>query len=172
MLQPLPTPKKNWAVDLLTTEFLISGFIDGDHHRRAFQLIGGDVSSLALSSARLQPTGNLGLPDSLTAPWAVAYGNTLVVVIPRDRPSLDYAMQQNSDWKNPQPAEVYAGHYLLRGTLLSPAADVRTLAAFTTGFAMQQVQISSLLPGSRLSGLTAPYVLVVGGYKHVVRPLA
>ena len=171
MLQSLPTPRKNWAVDLLTTDFLISGFIDGDHSRRAFQLISGDVSSLAVSSARLQPTGNLGVPDSLSAPWAVAYGDELVAVIPRDQASLDYARQQNADWKNPQPAEVYVGHYLLRGTLLSPAADVRTLAAFTTGFAMQQVQISSLLPGSRLTGLSAPYALVVGGHKHVVRPV-
>ena len=80
-------------------------------------------------------------------------------------------MKRNSDWKYPQPAEVYAGHYLIRGTLLSAGNDVRTFAAFSTGFIVQQAQISSLLPGARLTGLTAPYAMFVGRHKHFVRPL-
>ena len=172
MYQPLPTPKKSWAIDVLTTDYLISGTVDGDRNYAAFQLMSGDVSSLALAAARIQPIGQLGTPDSLTAPWAVAYGDSIVAIIPRDQACLDYAAQRNADWKNPQPAEVYVGPYLMRGTLLSPANDARTFAAFTTGFALQQAQISSLLPGSRFAGLSASYVLVVGRHKHFVRPLS
>ncbi len=172
MLQPLPQPKKNWAIDVLTTDFLISGYIDGERFYRAFVFFGGDFSSLALASARIQPTGNLAVPEALSAPWTVIYGETLVAIIPRDQASLDHVTKANADYKYAQLAEVYAGPYLLRGTLLSAGADVRTFAAYTTGFAMQSATISSLLPGARLSGLAAPYVMVVGQHGQVVRPLA
>ena len=49
---------------------------------------------------------------------------------------------------------------------------LRSFAAFTTGLAIQQAQISSLLPGARRSGLSAPYALIVGRHKHFVRPLS
>ncbi len=166
-----PTPKKNWAVDVLTTDYLISGYLDGDRNALAFQLMGGDFSSLILTNAKLTPTGADAAPDSLSAPWVVAYGDTLVAVIPRDPASLQYAMARNGDWKHPQPAEIHAGHYLVRGTILSPANDVRTFAAYTTGFIVQQAAITSLLPGARFAGLSAPYVMFVGRHKHFVRPL-
>jgi hypothetical protein len=167
-----PPPKKNWAVDVLTTDYLVSGYLDGDRNALAFQMMGGDFSSLILTSARIQPTGNFGAPESLSAAWTVAYGDSLVAVIPRDQASLEYAVKRNSDWKYPQPAEIYAGHYLIRGTIFSAGNDVRTFAAFSTGFIVQQAQISSLLPGARLTGLTAPYAMFVGRHKHFVRPLS
>ena len=171
MFQPLPTPAKNWAIDVLTTDFLISGHVDGDRNRLAFQLLGGDYSSIVISSARIQPTGNLATPDALAAQWTVAYGDTVVAVIPRDQASLDYAVKSNADWKNPLPAEVYAGHYLIRGAVLSPGNNLRAFAAYTAGIAIQQAQITSLVPGARLSGLSAPYLLLVGRHKHLVRPV-
>src|SRR5438876_9622820 len=87
MFQPLPPPAKTWAIDVLTTDFLISGHIDVDRNRLAFHLIGGDYSSIVVSSARIRPTGNLamqspassqrGTPDALAAQWTVAYGDTV-----------------------------------------------------------------------------------------------
>lgn len=183
MFPPPPPARKNWAVDVLTTDYLISGHLDGDRNALAFQLLGGDFSSLILTSARLTPTGaptgaptgtatgGDAVPDSLSAPWVVAYGDTLVAVIPRDAGSLDFAKQRNSDWKHPQPAEIHAGHYLVRGTIYSPANDVRTFAAYTTGFIVQEATITSLLPGARFAGLSAPYAMFVGRHKHFVRPL-
>jgi hypothetical protein len=172
MFPPPPPAKKNWAIDVLTTDYLISGFVDGDRNALAFVLMGGDFQSIILTSARLQPTGNYAAPDSLSAPWTVVYGDTLVALIPRDPASLENAMKRNSDWKHPLPAEVTIGHYLIRGTLLSAGNDARTFAAYTTGCVVQQAQISSLLPGARLTNLTAPYALLVGRHKHFVRPLA
>jgi hypothetical protein len=172
MFQHQPTPAKNWAVDLLTTEYLISGTIDGDHYQGVFHLGRPDISSIPVSSARMQPTGNVGLPDALTAPWAVAYADTLVAIIPRDQASLDFALKTNADWKAQLPAEVYVSHYLIRGTLLNPSDNPRAFVAFTAGLAIQQAQITSLLPGARLSGLSAPYLLLVSRHKHFARPLA
>jgi hypothetical protein len=93
-----------------------------------------------------------------------------VAVIPRDAARLEDAMKRNSDWKHPQLAEIFVGHYLIRGTLLSAGNDVRTFAAFSTGLIVQPASISSLLPGARLSRLSAPYAMVVGRHKHWVRP--
>ena len=42
MFTPPPPAKKNWAIDVLTTDYLLSGMIDGDRNALAFQLIGGD----------------------------------------------------------------------------------------------------------------------------------
>ena len=175
MFPPPPPPNKNWAVDVLTTDYLISGHLDGDRSARAFEVMGGDFSSLILTGARLTPTGAPAgpdaLPDGTPLPWVVAYGDTLVAVIPRDAASLDFAMKRNSDWKHPQPAEIFAAHYRVRGTIMSPASDVRTFAAFTTGFIVQQATITSLLPCARFAGLSAPYALFVGRHKHFVRPV-
>ena len=170
MFQPPPPAKKSWAIDLLTTDYLLSGTLDGDRNPRAFQPFGGDFESIILTGARMTPTGNLAVPDGLTAPWIVAYSDSVVAIIPRDAASLDYARQRGSDSKFPQQAEIFVGHYLVRGTLLSPANDVRTLAAYATGFIVQQATIRSLLPGARLTDLTAPYALFTGRHKHFVRP--
>ncbi len=42
----------------------------------------------------------------------------------------------------------------------------------TTGLIVQQAQIASLLPGARLTGLSAPYAMLIGRHKHLVRPLS
>ena len=172
MFAPPPPPKKSWTIDVLTTDYLVSGTFDGDRNPLAFQAGGGDTQAIILTSARVTPTGNFGVPDSLLAPWTLAFGDTLVAVIPRDPASLEYAMKRNSEWKIPQKVEVFVGHYLVRGTLLSPANDVRTLAAFGSGMIVQQATIGSLLPGARLTGLNAPYAVFNGRHKHFVRPLA
>ena len=172
MFAPPPPAKKSWAVDILTTDYLLSGTLDGDRNPLAFQPFGGDFQSIVLTGARMTSTGTLAVPDSLTAPWVVAYSDAVVAIIPRDAGSLEYAMKRGSDSKFSQKAEIFVGPYLVRGLLCSPANDVRTLAAFSTGFIVQQASISSLLPGARLTGLSAPYALFTGQHKHFVRPVA
>jgi hypothetical protein len=47
MFPPPPPGKKNWAMDVLTTDYLVSGTLDGDRNPLAFQTV-GDFQSLII----------------------------------------------------------------------------------------------------------------------------
>jgi hypothetical protein len=157
MFQLPPAPKTQWAVEVLTGDYLIAGAVDADRNKLAVQVAGGVLDDFRIFSACWQPRGILAAPTDLAAPWALDYADSLVALIPRDQASLDYAQKANSSWRYAVPAEVYVGPYRFRGSVLSPDKPLRVFAGYTTGFVAQQVQISSLLPSARLSGLKAPY---------------
>ena len=84
MFAPPLAPKKGFAIDVLTTEYLVSGTMDADNNALFSLLMAGNFAPIVLTAAHIRPTGSAGLPDSLSAPWTVAYGDTLVAIIPRD----------------------------------------------------------------------------------------
>ncbi len=111
----LETPKVRWAVQILTVDYLIDGYIDGERDKYSFRLVDHDVSATPVISARFQPTGNLAAPAAPAVPLVVVYGDRLVALIPRDEAGTASAKQANAAFKYFIPAEVYVGPYVIRG---------------------------------------------------------
>ena len=163
-----------WAVQVLTYDYLIEGHVDEKQEHFNFNLIqarGGPVN-MHLTSARFQPTGNLAPPEPASTPWALVYAESVVAVIPRDEASTAYVLKNNADFfKYPVAAEVRVGAYLIQGKVLSPDKMLNVFESYFR-FAVQDAEISCRLPGAQLTGLKAPYVLVVGSHKQLLTPAA
>lgn len=166
--------KTQWAVQVLTYDYLIEGQVDEKQEHFNFNLIqarGGPVN-MHVTSARFQPTGHLTPPEPASAPWALVYAESLVAVIPRDEASTAYVLKNNADlFKYPIAAEVRAGAYVIRGNVLSPDKMLNVFESYVR-FAVQDAEISCRLSGAQLVGLKAPYVLVVGSHKQLLTPIA
>ena len=62
----LASPSKSqWAVQVLTRDYLIEGNLDGERDKYSFRLVGHDVGTVILTSARFQPTTTLPSPPGL-----------------------------------------------------------------------------------------------------------
>ena len=157
------TPKPLWAVQLLTTEYLVDGSLDYDDPTGSWflQVQAGDLAmaTLNLTQARFQPTGGLNVTMPTAAKWTLPSTGLFVACIPRDEASTAYALKHNSSSRNPISAVVFVGPYAIRGTILSPDKNLDILGGYQA-FAMEQAVIDCLVPGSRLTGLAAPYLLV------------
>ena len=156
-------PKAPWSVQLLTTEYLVDGHLDGDDpdgpwflHVQPKEMA---MATLTLTQASFQPTGGQNIVPTQAAKWVLPSTAQFVAVIPRDEGSRAYCNNRNSSSKHPFPAVVFVGPYAMRGTIMSPDADLDILAGYET-FAMQDVVIDNLAPGSQLKGQAAPYVIV------------
>jgi hypothetical protein len=156
-------PKAPWSVQLLTTDFLVDGHMDGDDptgpwflHVQAAELA---MATLTLTEASFQPTAAQNIQPAPAAKWVLPSPAQFVAMIPRDEGSLAYCVNRNGGSKHPIPAVVFTGPYALAGTVMSPDANLDILAGYQT-FVMQNVTIDCLAPGARLKGLAAPYVVV------------
>jgi hypothetical protein len=167
----LEPAKSHWAVQILTLDYLIEGQLDADRDRYAFRLLGHDVSPLPVVSARLRPTGSLALATPKIVPRVLVYGDCLVALVPRDQASLASAMQTNATFKQAIPAAAYVGPYVIHGQVLSLDSSLRVFEGYN-GFPVQAAEIKCLIPGSPLTDLTAPYVLVLSRHKQALVPLA
>ena len=115
------------------------------------------------------PPGGRPAEAPEAAPWALVYGEQLVALIPADEASLAGAMQLNNGYKIATPAKVFAGSYVIHGTLLSYDTNASVFQNFRC-FPMQDVQITSRLPGAQWSGLKAPYLAVMSQHKQLIVP--
>ena len=163
--------KSKWTVQLLTREYLIEGTIDGNKYKLGFQLFMGDTNLYALNNASFRPTGNLSVPARSQVPWTVVYGSELIGVIPKDEASTAYAIKANSTFTNPVPAEIFAGPYSIKGTMLTQLKDILGLASSTI-FAARDVEINCLLPHAQLTGFKVPYILLTGRNVQMATPYA
>jgi hypothetical protein len=160
-----------WAVQVLTLDYLIDGCIDEQRNRIAFHLVNGDARALRVMQARIAPTGALQAPVRSDVPYVLVYGSRLVALIPRDQASTDYALRQNASFRIPIPAEVYAGPYLLRGQVLSPDSKLRVFSGYAA-FPMQSVTVTCLAPGARMAPFGVPYLLLIGNHRQMVAAAA
>ena len=158
-----PTPKLPWDIQLLTPDYVVQGHMDGDDPTGGWflnvQPSDLAVATLKLTQASVQPTGalNVNLPTGGT--WLLPSTAQFVAVIPRDEASTAYAIKNKGHSQHPIPVVVFVGPYAIRGTVLSPDTYLDILSDYQT-FAMQDVVIDCLTPGARLTGLTAPYIVV------------
>jgi len=167
----LESPKSRWAIQVLTLDYLIDGYIDGDRDKYWFRVAGRDVSATPVASARFHPTGNLAVATPPTVPWVLVYGDRLVALIPRDDASTATARQTNAAFKYAVPADVYVGPYVIRGQVLSQDMSLRVFEGYV-GFPVQDAEISCLIPGAQLPDLQVPYMLVFSRQKQLLVPRA
>jgi hypothetical protein len=107
---------------------------------------------------------------SLRSADADRWSASVVAVIPRDEASLALAVKANSAWRYPLPAAVYAGPYLIRGTVLGKGPN--TGAFDWNTYLARDVEITSVLPNATWAGVKAPYVYICGQHKHFIVSLA
>ena len=163
-------PQSPWAVQILTTDYLIDGWMDGARYRMCFNVTTGSDEDIFLASTRVQPTGPVPpLPAPISA-WTQVFRESVVAIIPRDEPSLAWARKWNADWRIPIPAEAFVGPYVIRGAILSTDRRVRVWAGYK-GFVAQDVEIECRLLGANLPSFKAPYVVVGDRHRHLLRPL-
>jgi hypothetical protein len=172
-----PAPKPLWRLQLLTGEYLIEGCFNPDENKVGsadiFEMTcenvldGGGIEAfhrLGLTNVEIQPTGVLSLPEQSYAEWGMTDFDQVIAVIPRDEASLQAAQKAFQEYRYPLRAEIYAGPYRLRGKILSDSTIPRR-----SPFLMNQIvplveaEIDNRLPGARLSGLRADWMLLNGG---------
>lgn len=157
---PLPP----YILQVLTTEYLIEGTIEGDHRLYLPSLEEMDSFPLRLTSVQVQTTRLEDIPTQTCAQFMVMGDNT-VALIPRMELSQ---MPQYDVWKIPNVAiqgVFHFGPYLVEGRLML-ARD----GFFENGMPMFDVGISSRIPGTRWERLQAPFALVNGRWLQGYEP--
>jgi len=171
-----PASVSNGVTQILTSEYLVEGHLqnpeilnarDSDFWNMREAMF---TSGVWLTTVTVQPTGNYAVAAQSLGQAVRVCGDALVAVIPRDEASLALIRKNNAAWRYPLPAEVYAGPYVIRGTVLGKGNN---LGAFDWDtFLMRDVEISSVLPNSAWTGLKAPCAYVGGQHKHFITSLA
>ncbi|HEX7433085.1 MAG TPA: hypothetical protein VF326_05465 [Anaerolineaceae bacterium] len=156
-------PPVYWAIELLTIDTLIDGWIDGSlpFQRAIFNpMMWRDVLSIRLQSVLIQPTGDLQITESKLPAMTVPLKYQLVGVIPKDKNGLD-AVQKNCVVSVSAPVQLLVGPYSIQGLLQStyPLKDIDDCASAGYNY-LKDVEINQITPGSRLKGLKAPAMLV------------
>jgi hypothetical protein len=160
----LATP---WAIQLLTPDYLIYGFIDSEASDRYYTLTSAETSStpstcvVHLTQATFRPASNLVPIDPSPTEWYSVGWNAFLAVMPWDQASVDYLVKESSH-KSLIPADIYIGPYLIQGKVWSRNKSGTDLSflAYAHRFIVQDVCINCLLPGSQLHDLKAPFAVL------------
>jgi hypothetical protein len=159
-----PEPKNRWAIQVLTTEYLIDGYDESDQGLMA----GWETFFLSenfeigpLTSVQVQPTGNLTAPLQSFSKWDLARRELVVAVIPRDEAGLKMARKASSKYKHAFQTVLYAGPYIVRGMWMEAGTDPEfELSRGGDAILLTEAAIDCQLPGTKLTGLTAPWLFV------------
>jgi hypothetical protein len=135
-------PSPPYILQVLTTEYLIEGTVDGNTH--LYIPTPGSLGSIPfrLSSVQIQPTRLVDIPTR-TYPLFEVWGESAVVIIPRMEVSL---MAQYEGWcipKIPLRGLFYFGSYLVQGTLMRGRND-----SFEIDMPIFDVTITNQVPGA------------------------
>jgi hypothetical protein len=174
------TPMMPWAVQILTTEYLIDGSVQPSEYSIAgkdmfveankdFEDEGGTrgIRYRTWREGKVQPTGNLTSPVQYFTKLTLGACANLVAIIPNDDACRQAAKKAFQKYQHPVSATVYAGPYHIRGTALTHTTDQIRLFGHDGGLLpFQNAEIESQLPGARLTGLKAPWLLLNGGMIH------
>ena len=113
---------------------------------------------LTLTDARVRPTSDLNIPELHVPTWTVEHRGNLVALVPSDEDSLQAMLKNNAYSKVSYRVSFYIGPYHVRGTVTQPSPY---LAFETYAFmAAKDVEIDCLLPGSKLVGFKAPWMVI------------
>ena len=140
---PTPTPKPaaapaqvpsarsaGWAVQILTADYLVSGYLSPVDMPLVGHLNVPTQPTLTLTQAQLRPI--TGQSASSTLPEITIPKTAIVALIPRDDASAKSAAMQMPP--NSQRAMIYAGPYLIRAAFrLAGDMPMRTLFGASTG---------------------------------------
>jgi hypothetical protein len=154
-----PTRPAGWAVQVLTPDYMISGYIQPVDMPLVGSLNVPTQPTLTLTQAQLRPieaqAASATLPE-ITVPKAA-----IIALIPRDEASARSAAAQMPG--NSQRALIYAGPYLLRAAFrLAGDMHLRVLFGASAGvmLAVSEAAITCLKSGSVFSEQAAPVVVL------------
>ena len=165
-----------WNIQVLTPDYLIEGNIDSgfseiqDILKPKTNVNDMDTDLDGLVNVRYQPTSNLIVPDGPVPSPSTKDGVTFlqpwtkrIALIPRDQGSVDFLVKHNK-FNRLTPVDIYAGSYSINGkywnndkTSLLPGS-FHTYA--TDRIVIQDARIDCLVPGAKLQGFQAPFVVV------------
>ena len=142
-----------FTLQVLTTEYLIEGTVEGD---TSLYLTGHDtdVPPLHLTSVQIQTTGPVDIPTQ-SCDQLVVIGCNTVALIPRTDVSQ---MAEYEYWtlsKKPLLGVLHVGPYVMQGKLMLFDDN-----HFERQIPIFDVHIASRVPGARLGELHAPFALV------------
>ena len=75
--------KSRWSLQLLTTDYLVEGFVDGDKDKNSlnFQPLEREWKYYFLTKASYHSTGILSIPAKSDMEWIAFYDHELIAVI-------------------------------------------------------------------------------------------
>jgi hypothetical protein len=160
-------PPVYWAIELLTLDALIDGWMDINHADQSYILnpfYWHNLTGIQLQSVMVQSTGSeVPYPSGNVPAIVVGAKTALIGVIPKDENSLA-ALLKNNSAVSTAAVQLLAGSYQITGTLLNPypLSDVNNTIDAPC-LALKAVEINRITPGSRLKGLKAQAMLVNTG---------
>jgi len=166
-----PARSAGWAVQVLTTDYLISGYIQPVDMPLVGSLNVPTQPTLTLTQAQLRAI--TGQSASETLPEITIPKTAIVALIPHDEASARSAAAQMPPGS--QRAVIYAGSYLIRAAFrLAGEMHMRTLFGASTGsmLAVSEATISCLKPGNGLSEQAAPVIILNKNIVQVYHPAA
>jgi hypothetical protein len=124
-------PAVPWALQFLTTDYLITGLVAPDDYTigddTIFEACQGEGAEafelLSIANVQLQTTGNLASAPETLPRWNLGLCDNLVAIIPNDDPSRQAAQQATSDYRQPLAAVFCAGPYVILGRYLADPSD-------------------------------------------------
>ncbi|GEM_PF-1757558 len=164
-----PARPSGWAVQVLTTDYIISGYLQPVDMPLVGSLNVPTQPTLTLTQAQLRAI--VGQSASETLPEITIPKTAIVALIPRDEASARSAVAQMPPGS--QRAVIYAGPYLIRATFrLSGDMHMRILFGASSGamLAVSDATITCLKVGSVFSEQTVPVVIVNKNSVQVYHP--
>ena len=161
-----PAPIVPHAVIVLTSDYLIEGYTNLDEcdpfltSSEDQEEIDGAL--LVITSAQIQAVGARAFAPASVPSWRVPFSAGFIAAIPRDEAAIAYAHEQNEGMAYAFGAQIFAGPYAMRGTVLScyEKADERDLIFGFTSLLMQDVEIDYLGADGMTKGIKVNYAVV------------
>jgi hypothetical protein len=164
-----PARPTGWAVQILTDDYIISGFLQLVDMPLVGSLNVPTQPTLTLTQAQLR--ANIGQSASETLPEITIPKTAIVALIPRDEASARSAAMQMPSGS--QRAAIYAGPYLIRAAFrLAGDMHMRILFGASTGamLAVSEAAITCLKPGNGFPQQTVPVIILNKNSVQVYHP--
>jgi hypothetical protein len=157
-------PSPPFVLQVLTTEYLIEGTVEGSTRLYFPQPEVLDSTPIRLTAVQIQPTRMVDTPAQTCAQYAI-WGDCAVALIPRVEVTQ---MEQYMVWsvpKIPLRGVFNFGSYLVQGTLMRLRDD-----SFESEVPMFDVCITNQALGARWGELRAPFALMNIHWLHGYEP--
>jgi hypothetical protein len=171
---PGTDPSTLWAMRVLTNDYLIDGFIDPKTQAARLSIYGYGSDSNApiwLASARFQATHDFAAPVPAADKRAAVYFDSLIAIMPADEPGMTSVLKQNSAYQYPLSAKIYTGSYHINGNVMCADKQFRGYEE-TRILILRDVEINHRRPGSQLTGLKAPFIMLATRQIQALIPAA
>ncbi len=154
-----PARPAGWAVQVLTADYFISGYLQPVDMPLVGSLNVPTQPTLTLTQAQLRAVAGQSASESLSE--ITIPKTAIMALIPRDEASARSAAAQMPP--NSQRAVIYAGPYLIRAAFrLAGDMHMRTLFGASTGMmlAVSEAAVLCLKPGSAFTEQTVPVLIL------------